>query len=148
MTVLKEGSSGDAVKKLQEDLQKLRVFKGGCSGYYDSLTAFSVKQFQLKYNIIGEGDVAGYKTLFTLRDLLTPVEITDKLKSLMELYEKVFVKARVTEMDILPRLDIFYNLVKTKGPVDLKNLPEWRHYQFIFENEVIDNDVPGNILYG
>lgn len=31
---------------------------------------------------------------------------------------------------------------------DLKNQPDWQHEHFIFYDEVIDKDAPGNINYG
>ncbi|MNY23198.1 hypothetical protein D3C86_1568520 [compost metagenome] len=47
------------------------------------------------------------------------------------------------------RLENFYYLVKNKAPLDLKNQPYWREYRhFIYNGEVVDNDVPGNIVYG
>lgn len=32
--------------------------------------------------------------------------------------------------------------------MDLKNQPEWQHSAFIYDGEIVDQDVPGNINYG
>ena len=42
----------------------------------------------------------------------------------------------------------FYELVRNKGPYDLKNLPDWQKEHFIYNGEIINKDVPGNISYG
>jgi hypothetical protein len=43
----------------------------------------------------------------------------------------------------------FKELVDTKGPWDLKQLPEWNNSSlYIFNGEIVDKDASGNILYG
>lgn len=46
------------------------------------------------------------------------------------------------------KLKVFYDLVKNNAKLDLKNQPDWQDKQFIYNDEIIDNDVPGNIMYG
>lgn len=46
-------------------------------------------------------------------------------------------------------LKIFYNAVEHGSPGDLKNKEPYKNYSaFIFDGEIIDQDVPGNILFG
>jgi len=43
----------------------------------------------------------------------------------------------------------FYNEVKSGAPIDLKSQDEWRkHPLYIYNNEILDADAFGNILYG
>lgn len=42
----------------------------------------------------------------------------------------------------------FFYLVRNGGQYDLKNQPDWQHDEFIYNGEIVDKDVPGNILYG
>ena len=42
----------------------------------------------------------------------------------------------------------FYELVKNKGEMDLKNQPEWQSSAYIFDGEIVSQDALGNINYG
>lgn len=42
----------------------------------------------------------------------------------------------------------FKTLVQNGGKMDLKNQPEWQHSAYIYDGEIVDQDVPGNINYG
>jgi SPP1 gp7 family putative phage head morphogenesis protein len=42
----------------------------------------------------------------------------------------------------------FKALVKNGGKMDLKNQPEWQHSAYIYDGEIVDQDVLGNINYG
>ena len=42
----------------------------------------------------------------------------------------------------------FYNLVKGKSEMDLKNQPGWQNSAFIYDGEVVSQDALGNINYG
>ena len=48
----------------------------------------------------------------------------------------------------ITKFTTFYNIVRNGSLMDLKNQPEWHHSHFIFREEVIDYDAPGNINYG
>ncbi|MBU5593396.1 hypothetical protein KQI89_16745 [Clostridium sp. MSJ-4] len=47
----------------------------------------------------------------------------------------------------IEKLYKFYNLVRNKGKLDLKN-QGWTDAQYKFNGVIIPNDAPGNILYG
>lgn len=61
-TTLKEGSSGEAVKTLQENLKTLKYYTGSVTGSYGSLTKEAVRKFQKDNDLTADG-VAGPKTL-------------------------------------------------------------------------------------
>ena len=42
----------------------------------------------------------------------------------------------------------FYELVRNKGEMDLKNQPEWQSSAYIFDGEIVSQDTLGNINYG
>ena len=42
----------------------------------------------------------------------------------------------------------FYQLVRNRGKMDLKNQPEWQNSAFIFDGEIVSQDALGNINYG
>lgn len=45
-------------------------------------------------------------------------------------------------------LEDFYQLVRNRGEMDLKNQPEWQNSAFIYDGEVVSQDALGNINYG
>jgi hypothetical protein len=45
-------------------------------------------------------------------------------------------------------LKTFYDLVRNKGPYDLINQPGWKRKFYVYNDMIIRNDVPGNLLYG
>ncbi len=66
---------------------------------------------------------------------------------------KYMQQAEVTYADMhkkswIENLADSYQLVRNSGEMDLKNQPEWQHSAFIFDGEIIDQDVLGNINYG
>lgn len=61
-TTLKLGSTGDAVKTLQENLKTLKYYTGSITGSYGSLTKEAVRKFQKANDLTADG-VAGAKTL-------------------------------------------------------------------------------------
>ena len=42
----------------------------------------------------------------------------------------------------------FKTIVNDFSTMDLKSQPEWQHSAFIYDGEIVDQDVPGNINYG
>ncbi len=60
-TVLKSGSSGTAVKQLQQKLKDLGYYTGSVDGTYGEGTAAAVKDFQAANNLTADG-IAGIKT--------------------------------------------------------------------------------------
>lgn len=56
--------------------------------------------------------------------------------------------AKTKESNVVNIVSSFYNEVKKDAPVDLKNQSEWYHPLYIYDNEIVDVDVLGNIIYG
>ena len=54
----------------------------------------------------------------------------------------------MAKKNAITKFTTFYNIVRNGSLMDLKNQPEWHHSHFIFREEVIDYDAPGNINYG
>ncbi len=59
---LKQGSTGQTVKKLQQKLKNWGYYKGSVDGVYGKKTKEAVKYFQRKNNLTADG-IAGNKTL-------------------------------------------------------------------------------------
>lgn len=79
-------------------------------------------------------------------DYYTIPDVTDKLNGLMLKYEYMFDAE--SKRTWVVNLEVFYNTVKNKAELDLKNLPDWQHSHFVYDGEIVDKDVPGNISYG
>lgn len=144
------GDKGDAVGYLQEDLIRFNCYQGiVINKEFDALTEMSVKLFQSKHNLVMDG-IVGPLTIDVINSLLKPVDINVKLNDLMAKYEKEFSYLRIdmSAYNLVNRLTIFYNLVKNRGPLDLKNVKGWQSINFIYNYEYLANDAPGNILYG
>lgn len=70
---LRHGMQGDAVEKLQEDLDELDYYTGSVTGKYGNLTKEAVRLFQRDYDLTSDG-IAGPKTLAKIRSVLSGVE--------------------------------------------------------------------------
>ena len=68
-TLLKQGSSGDAVRALQENLKALGYYSGTVTGNYGSITKEAVRQFQKKNGLAADG-VAGPRTLAKISEVM------------------------------------------------------------------------------
>ena len=68
-TLLKQGSSGAAVRALQENLKTLGYYTGTVTGNYGSLTKEAVRQFQKKNGLAADG-VAGARTLAKISEVM------------------------------------------------------------------------------
>lgn len=88
--VLKVGSSGEQVKRLQLKLKEIGYFKGSATGYYGQVTADFVKKYQSDDGAVADGIVCqgtwnslfGFGTLLNEStesiDVISPIEV--KLK--------------------------------------------------------------------
>ena len=68
--LLKQGSSGDAVRALQENLKTLGYYMGTVTGTYGNLTKEAVRQFQKKNGLAADG-VAGERTLNKIYEVMS-----------------------------------------------------------------------------
>lgn len=66
---LREGSRGDAVRLLQENLTLLKFYSGSITGSYGRLTKEAVRRFQKEHDLSADG-VAGPRTFKKLTQLL------------------------------------------------------------------------------
>ena len=66
---LREGSRGDAVRVLQENLTLLKFYSGSITGSYGRLTKEAVRRFQKEHDLSADG-VAGPRTFKKLTQLL------------------------------------------------------------------------------
>uniref|UniRef100_A0A0C1QRQ3 Peptidoglycan binding-like domain-containing protein n=1 Tax=Tolypothrix bouteillei VB521301 TaxID=1479485 RepID=A0A0C1QRQ3_9CYAN len=66
---LKQGDSGQQVRKLQDDLQQLGYFRANPTGYYGPTTQEAVERFQQNYGLTRNG-VADSQTLARISDAL------------------------------------------------------------------------------
>ena len=64
---LREGSSGAAVRTLQERLKELDYYSGNVTGHYGSLTKEAVRRYQRANGLTADG-IAGPRTLASLSD--------------------------------------------------------------------------------
>ncbi|MFH1860606.1 MAG: peptidoglycan-binding protein [bacterium] len=78
-TIYKLGSRGDEVKKIQEKLKALGIYKGTIDGDFGGGTESAVKAFQGTKKITADGIIgpSTWKTLFTGEEIIVP-SITTK----------------------------------------------------------------------
>lgn len=93
--VLKEGSRGQEVIKLQEGLKKLNFYSGAIDGVFGSATKDAVIKFQRAQGLVADG-IVGTKTWSKLNEMLgnnmsqnkwrkmTPQQEIDQIKSLID----------------------------------------------------------------
>lgn len=76
LPVVKEESTGDAVKILQEKLQQLGYYVGSVTGSFGYETTLSVKAFQKDNGIVADGVVGAktWKTLYEATKVIIPTE--------------------------------------------------------------------------
>ena len=67
--ILEEGSSGNDIIKLQENLEQLGYFNGDVTGYFGNVTKQAVMAFQRAYNLYCDGKV-GSKTYEAIQKAL------------------------------------------------------------------------------
>ena len=73
-------------------------------------------------------------------------DVSDKLNKLMLENEEKYKYMKLLPMEA--KLPIFYSIVHNGAIYDLKNQPDWQSDKFIYNGELIDKDVPGNMHYG
>ena len=101
--LLKNGSRGNEVKKLQENLNKLGFNCGTADGIFGVKTEAAVKAFQKAYGLAVDG-IAGPATLGKIEELLKKQEqqpdvkvLQDKIKQLESELQQVKAKLLTTE---------------------------------------------------
>ncbi|MBU3207977.1 peptidoglycan-binding protein, partial [Clostridium algidicarnis] len=122
--ILNKKITVDDIKQIQERLQKLKLFDGFISGYYDDLTKSAVRQFQLKYNVMPTYGVANEETIYAIKksnpsisyilyDEKATTTKDDKLfKDTAEIRKKKYCKKYpYTEVQLIP----------VSSPQDFKN---------------------------
>ncbi|MEA5420284.1 peptidoglycan-binding domain-containing protein [Spirulina sp. CCNP1310] len=67
--ILKKGDRGEAVERLQRQLQQVGVFNGPITGFYGDQTETAVRQFQRSRGLNPDG-VAGQRTLNLLAEVI------------------------------------------------------------------------------
>ncbi len=111
--VLKNGSRGEEVKKLQTELKKKGYFTAGVTGYFGSLTEAAVRKFQTNSKLAVDG-VVGVKTskaLFgTSGTSSGKVELLDWWTGASKVF-KIGMTAKVTDV----RTGKTFNIVRTYG---------------------------------
>ncbi|SHF49175.1 Putative peptidoglycan binding domain-containing protein [Caldanaerobius fijiensis DSM 17918] len=92
-TTLKKGSRGDAVKMLQENLNRLGYSTGGIDGVFGPATERAVKAFQAKYNLPVNG-IAGPQTISAIKRALS----TSAVVVSRGLYERAAVNTSIVDI--------------------------------------------------
>ena len=75
-------------------------------------------------------------------------DVTDKINNIIENYLTDPEWKKVSESDYINKIFRFKDEVKNGSPIDIKNRPEWYKPLYIYNNEIIDLDALGNILFG
>lgn len=73
-------------------------------------------------------------------------DVTERLDAYMRQTEVDY--AHMHNRPWVENLPDFYRLVRGHGIMDLKNQPEWAHSAYIYNGELVSQDVLGNINYG
>lgn len=145
-TYLSKGDKSQEVRYLQEDLIFIGFYEGiAITGEFDTLTEMSVRSLQFANNLIGDG-IVGPNTIAVINEYLCN-DITEKLDDLMSEVENKYSYVD-SNYGLVPKLKLFYSLVKNRAPYDLKNIKGWKAKRFVYNGELLANDAPGNILYG
>lgn len=111
--VLKQGSRGEEVKKLQTELKKMGYFTAGVTGHFGSLTEAAVKKFQAEKKLKVDGIVGANtaKALFGTTTISTgKVELLDWWTEASKIF-KIGMTAKVTDV----RTGKTFNIVRTYG---------------------------------
>ncbi|KUO74700.1 MAG: hypothetical protein APF77_03685 [Clostridia bacterium BRH_c25] len=111
--VLKNGSRGEGVKKLQTELKKKGYFTAGVTGYFGSLTEAAVKRFQAASKLAVDGVVGANttKALFGAAGTSSgKVELLDWWSGASKVF-KIGMTAKVTDV----RTGKTFNIVRTYG---------------------------------
>ena len=111
--VIKEGSRGESVIKLQTELKKMGYFTADVTGHFGSLTKDAVKKFQAENNLKVDGIVGPntLKALFGTTTISTgEVELLDWWTEASKVF-KIGMTAKVTDV----RTGRTFNIVRTYG---------------------------------
>lgn len=111
--VLKNGSKGEAVKKLQSQLKQKGYFAGEVTGNFGSMTEDAVKRFQTKSKLEADGIVGAgtNKALFgTTGTSSKKVELLDWWSGASKVF-KIGMTAKVTDV----KTGKTFNIVRTYG---------------------------------
>jgi len=111
--VLKEGSKGEAVKKLQSELKKKGYFTADVTGHFGSLTETAVKKFQAENKLKVDGIVGAgtSKALFGTTVISSgDVELLDWWTEASKVF-KIGMTAKVTDV----KIGKTFNIVRTYG---------------------------------
>lgn len=73
-------------------------------------------------------------------------DVTDRLNEYMQSTSSSY--ADLHDRYWVENLEDFYELVRNRGEMDLKNQPEWQNSAFIYDGEIVSQDALGNINYG
>lgn len=122
-------------------------------GKFGSNTLYAVKQFQQDNNLSVDG-IVGDLT-WKAMGLMLGTDITERLynETLRGVYENfvettpegTILSGKVSAWDVM----LFFGLMeKTGAAMDLKQFEEWQSAYFIFDNQIVRYDAPGNIAYG
>ena len=121
-------------------------------GYFQSNTLYAVKNFQRDHGLVVDGKVGD--STWKSMGLMLNNNITERLyeETMRAVYENVI--SYLPKGKNIPKdadatiLYLFYQMVRNKGPLDLKQKAEWQSEYFIFDGMIVRSDAPGNIAYG
>lgn len=127
---LKEGSSGEEVKKLQRELKKLNYFRTDVSGYYGTVTSHAVFKFQQSQRLVGDEKSLGASTFGPkTRDRMNEIIASRSYSTLKvavateEYNDRILVKQEeqrilATQLEfgmVGPEVSVLQKFLKTQG---------------------------------
>jgi peptidoglycan hydrolase-like protein with peptidoglycan-binding domain len=148
--VLREGSRGPAVTKLQQDLRRLELYNGPITGYFGSQTEQAVARFQGSVRIRPDG-IAGARTLEAIRISLNqnnnPYGMGDGDNNLPYALNVGNSGSRVRELQqYLQRLGYFNNnITGYYGPVTKDAVASFQRDYRLTPNGIADTQTLGAI---
>lgn len=137
---------GDDVKRIQKKLNYLGYNCGSPNGYFGPNTSRALKKYQRAVGLSVDGS-CGPSTWRRLIEQNNLKDVTEALLALFIKYEHEY-KTYWSKMKEPGNLYRFYNLVRNGGEADLKNQGYSVKQSYIFNNQKVSGDAPGNILYG
>ncbi|PAX59803.1 peptidoglycan-binding domain-containing protein [Brunnivagina elsteri] len=91
-TVLKEGSKGAEVTKLQENLKKLNFYSGIVDGIFGAKTKEAVINFQKSQQLVADG-IVGEKTWSKLNAIISDPRFDFRVINVQEFIKRAGIKA-------------------------------------------------------
>lgn len=132
---VKKGSTGDAVKELQEDLNKLKITDKYdkvlvIDGKFGILTQSAVKKFQKKFGLVVDGS-CGPKTWAKIDSELSKIQPGTKVKMLTDVFVRSGPGKQYPDIDVAKKDKVYTWLYENGDWLYLKEFEGWVNANYV-----------------